>query len=399
MRWFVLISEGTVGIARPRVLVALTTSSAWSRGVLRGFMSAAHERGWTLLHYHPAANLSLVVQELEPAAAVVGPDLSAETLARLAPTPLVSVAVDRSAERIASVCVDEAAVGELALEHLLGTGLRQVSTFRLDESPFAIARERAFIDRARISGTKVAMGWGSDEAWPSRRGEDPVAILAWLRELPKPCGIFTITDGCGRTASRYARLAGLRVPEELALVGADNDVLECELMSPALSSVMIPWHELGRSAARLVRAVLSGQSMAGQRQVTSPVQVIARRSSDVLAIEDPVVARAVAWIRQNADQRLTVPMVARAVGGGRQRLERRFRGVLDRTVQKEIRSAHVERAKALLSGTQAALSEVAKCSGFTNASLMSVAFQREIGMPPGVYRRRVRQALAISNRD
>src|SRR5687768_11816819 len=156
----------------PRVLVALSTSAAWSRGILRGFMSVAHERGWMLLHYHPSADLSWVLHEFAPVAAVVGPELPGEMIAQLASAAaLVSVTVDRSAERIASVRIDEQAVARLALEHLLGTGLRQVSTFRFDESPFAIARERAFVEGARALGAKVAVGWGSYEACPVQRAE------------------------------------------------------------------------------------------------------------------------------------------------------------------------------------------------------------------------------------
>jgi LacI family transcriptional regulator len=123
--------------------------------------------------------------------------------------------------------------------------------------------------------------------------------------------------------------------------------------------------------------------------VVSPVAVAPRRSSEVLAVEDALVARAVAWIREHADRRLTVTMVTRAVGGGRQRLERRFRRALDRTIQEEIRRAHVDAAKHWLATTRAGMAEVAKRSGFTNASLLNVAFRREMGRPPGAYRRRV----------
>src|SRR6185436_6301819 len=119
----------------------------------------------------------------------------------------------------------------------LATGLRHVSTFRYDASPFAVARERAFVERARTMGARTSPGWGSDEYPASVRHEDPAAMAAWLRALPKPCGVFTCTDGWGRTVARYAHAAGLRVPEDLALVGADNDMLECELMAPPLSSV------------------------------------------------------------------------------------------------------------------------------------------------------------------
>jgi LacI family transcriptional regulator len=372
----------------PQVLVALYAHAAWSRGILRGFMATAQERAWTLLHYHPSTSLNWLASEWSPAAAVFGPELGVESLAKLAPASLISVTVDRSAAGIASVCLDEEHIAQLALEHFASQGFRQVSTFRFDESPFAVARERAFVARAGAAGIRVAAGWGNVVDGPPRRGEDPAVMVAWLRALPKPCGIFTCTDGWGRTVARYAHAAGLRVPEDLALVGADNDVLECELMAPPLSSVMIPWREVGRSAAGLVQRALAGQSIAGERVVVSPTGVMARRSSDTLAIDDELVASAVRWIRENADRRLTVPMVARAVGGGRQRLERRFRAVLDRTVQEEVRLAHVEAAKKLLSTTRARLSEVAKKSGFTNAALLNAAFQREVGMPPGLYRRR-----------
>jgi LacI family transcriptional regulator len=380
----------------PRVLVVLNTDATWSRGILRGFMAQANERDWTLLHYHPWSDLGWLASEWSPAAVVVGPELATEALAPLSPATLVSVTVDRTREGIASVCPDEEGIATLALDHLLATGLRQVSTFRFDESPFAVARERAFVERALAAGARVAPGWGTGEV---ARREEPAAMVAWLEKLPKPCGIFTCTDGWGRTVARYAHVAGLRVPEDLALVGADNDALECELISPPLSSVMIPWQEVGRNAANLVRLALSGKSIAGTRQVVSPVGVVARRSTDVLAINDDLVAKAVRWIRENANRRIGVTMVARAMGGGRQRLERRFRATLDRTVQEEIRRAHVDLAKRLLSTTRGGLGEIAKQSGFTNAALLNAAFRRELGVTPGAYRRRTQKERAQSDDD
>jgi LacI family transcriptional regulator len=375
-------------------------------------MSAAHERGWTLLHYSPLVDLNWVAGEWAPDVAVVGPGVQSASLAQFAATAIVSVTVDRSAQGIASVCLDEERIGALALRHLLSTGVRHVSTCRYNSAPFAVARERAFIEAARAAGINVAVGWGSAEALALNWAEDPAvprimpmeslrpsAMLEWLRALPKPCGIFTCTDGWARPVVRCTRVAGLRVPEDIALVGADNDALECELMAPPLSSVMIPWQEVGKSAAHLVQLALSRASSPGKRLVISPLAVQVRRSSDVLAIEDELVAQAVRWIRTNIDRRLTVTMVARAVGSARQRLERRFRRVLDRTVKDEIQRARVEAARELLRTTSAGLSEVAKRSGFTTAALLNAAFRREIGMPPGVYRRRARQELSGASED
>jgi hypothetical protein len=125
-----------------RVLIALGTEGDWARGILRGFMAAARERDWTVLHYHPACDLTGVLDDEAPTVAVVGPELGPAQIGRFAST-LVSVTVDRSADGVASVCPDEEGIAALAVEHLLATGLRQVTTFRYDESPFArLGRKR-----------------------------------------------------------------------------------------------------------------------------------------------------------------------------------------------------------------------------------------------------------------
>jgi LacI family transcriptional regulator len=382
----------------PRVLVVLNTSAAWCRGILRGFMAAAHEHDWALLHYHPDADMTWLANEWAPDVAVIGPELPADAVERLAPARLVSVNLDRTPQGIPSVCLDEEAISRLALQHLHQTGLRHFSTFRFDGSPFAIARERAFIAAVRDAGAQVTPGWGSDGAMFEKRVEKPADILEWLAQLPKPCGIFTCTDIWGRAVARYVRAAGLSVPEQVALVGVDNDVLECELISPPLSSVMVPWQELGRSAAELVRRALMPGGIEAERLSLSPIAVVPRRSSDVFAVSDPLVAQAVRWIRANAEQRVTVSMVAAAMGGGRKRLERRFRAALDRTVHDEIRRAHVDVAKKLLEATELGMVDVARQSGFTNAALLSTAFQRETGMPPGLFRRRMQHELGRPGR-
>jgi LacI family transcriptional regulator len=389
--------RGAATVEAPRVLAILNMGTGWSRGVLRGFMAAAHERRWTVLHYPPPVDLDALVQKFAPSAVLIGPDSGKVSLAQAAMVPIVSVALDLSSQGITSVCPDEERIGVLALEHLLATGLRQVSTFCLDGSQFGVARARAFVTSARKAGARVAVGWGSEGSPPLWRGEDADGIVNWLQGLPKPCGLFTCADHWARIVARYVRLAGLRVPDDIALIGVDNDVVECELLAPPLSSVMVPWQELGNHAASLVQRALHGQRIERHRWVTSPIAVAARRSSEVFAIEDTLVAKAVRWIRQNAHRHLNVPMVADAVGGGRKRLERRFRRSLDRTVQEEIRRARVETAKGLLQTTRTGLVEIAKQSGFSNAALLSVAFKREVGMPPGVYRRQVHQTLGSAN--
>jgi LacI family transcriptional regulator len=374
----------------PRVLVVLSTSAAWSRGILKGFTTVAHEHSWNILHYHPTADLDWLVREWAPQAAVLGPEVQGPWPAGLHSGATVSVNADRTAEGFASVCLDEEKIAEGALAHFLSKGLRNLTTFRFDESPFAVARDHCFCQRAAAAGARIAPGWGLDGTEPSRRQEDPAAIASWLRGLPKPCGVFACCDAWARVVARYARTSGLRVPEAMAIVGVDDDPFECELTAPALSSVAVPWRTVGQNAAWFVQSVLSGKKITGERIVVFPLHVVTRRSSDAFAIDDSLVASAVTWIHQNAETRISVPLVARAVATTRQKLERRFRAVLGRTVLQEIRGVRVEAAKRLLSTTRLELPQVAKRSGFTTAALLSVAFQREVGEPPGAYRRRVR---------
>lgn len=372
----------------PLVLVMLDTNSAWSRGILRGFTGFANERGWTVLHYRPDANVSQLVAEWKPSAVVIGPESERQVIDGLA-IPIVSVNSDRSAAGIPSVCLDDNVIANLAAEHLLATGLKNLTTVRLGAYETARARALAFEARARAANVLVPEGWSS----ASGEEEKPFSVMAWLRALPKPCGIFTCTDRWGRTIARYAQLAGLRIPEDVALIGVDNDTLECELAAPPLSSVLVPWRDVGERAAQLVLSAMAGKD-SERRSVISPLNVVARRSSDVLAVDDDLVAEAVAWIRANAERRLTVGMVVAAVGSGRQRLERAFRRVLDRTIQEEIRRSHVDVARRLLETTRADLVEIARRSGFTNATLLNLAFQRELGTAPGAYRRQMLKALS-----
>jgi len=374
-------------VSNPRVLVVLDASSGWSRGALRGFAGVAHERGWTFLHYHPTADLDWLMREWKPDVSILPPEHYRELSSQAKQQLLISINCDRTPEGIASVCVDEKKVANIASAHFLAKGVNRVSTFRFSDSPFAVEREAHFRESAIENGALVEPGWWKDNAVPPRHFEDPREITRWLVELPKPCGIFACCDSWARVVARYCRVANVRIPDEIALLGVDNDTIECELALPPLSSVAIPWHTLGREAADLAYRALAGMSITGKRVVVAPLDAVTRRSTDVLAVADPLVVKTVGWICENADRRLTVPAVCRALGTSRQRLERRFRAVLGRTVMQEIRRAHIETAKRLLSSTSLDLPKIAELSGFTNQVLLSVAFRREVGVPPGAYRR------------
>jgi LacI family transcriptional regulator len=303
---------------------------------------------------------------------------------------VVSVNDDTGNRRgVASVCLDEEAIGALAVEHLLSKGLTQLTTFRFTDDRFAVARERAFKKAARARKARLVPGWWKDRAFPPRFHEDPPALTSWVRGLPRQTGVFACTDSWASIIAQYAEVAGVRVPEDLALVGVDNDTIECDLALPPLSSVAIPWRSVGEQAAALVEQALSGGKVTGERIIVPPADVVARRSTDVRAVQDEIVVRAISWIAENASRRLTLEAVARASGCSRQRLELRFRAAIGRTVMQEVRRTRLEMAKRLLATTRTTLAEVAERCGFADAASLSVAFRRETGISPGEYRRRL----------
>ena len=379
--------------AAPHVLIALPTSAAWARWIFRGFAEVAAKAGWVVLSYPPEIDLDWVARTWPLHAAVLGPSSSRPWPAQLKGRISVAVNADRSAEGIASVCLDATRVAEQAVTHLLSRGLRTFTTFRLDPTGSGEELERRFRQAAAAAGGRLEPAWVRSEAHSPAARENPAEIVAWLSRLATPCGIFASCDSWARVIARYAPAAGLRIPEDVAVIGVDNDLTECELSEPSLSSVAVPWAWMGEEAAGLVQRALQGVSIAGERVRITTADVVVRRSSDLFGVGDSLVQHALRWIREHAGSRLSVPMVAEAVGATRQQLDRRFRRVLGSTVLEQIRRARIDIARELLSRTELPLADVAPRSGFTNVSLLSVAFQRELGLAPGAYRRRARSLL------
>ena len=374
----------------PRVLVVLDSSDAWARGALRGFANFAHQRDWVLFHYRRFDREELLRSGLTLDGAVLGPSFAGPWPEEFGACTAVSVNVDRRSEGMVSVELDWAKAAELAASHLLSRGYRHLTTYRSEA--WGTLREQHFRRFASAAGANLEPSWQSEATSAVSSGERPATVMRWLSHLPKPCGVFALCDIWARSLARYARAAHLSIPEDIAIVGVDDDVFECDVESPALSSVAVPWRDFGEAAARLLQLSFNGEALPGRQVLVPPLDVVVRRSSDGLAIDDPLVAAAVLWIRDHASSPMTVPMIAAAVGSTRQRLERRFRRQLGRTIIEELRRTRVEAARELLWTTTLPLATIAERCGFANASLLSTAFRREVGIPPGAYRKRARGA-------
>ena len=292
------------------------------------------------------------------------------------------------------VGVDHVAVGRLAATHLLERGFRHFGFVGYPDHAFSVGRESGFRTTLEAAGCRLISYHQRDPEHrdPTGLWEWDDGLRRWLAGLPRPVGILASHDPQGVELSEACRQAGLRVPEEVALVGVDNDDLLCELARPALSSVALPAERIGFEAARLLDQLLTRPRArsVGQPLLLAPLGVVTRRSSDVLAIDDPEVAAAVRFIREHAYEPIQVKDVLGEVPVSRRTLERRVRAALGYGIWEEIRRAHMERGRALLAETEMPMSEVAKHAGFSDARQLSVVFRQETGLTPTDYRRQFR---------
>jgi LacI family transcriptional regulator len=204
--------------------------------------------------------------------------------------------------------------------------------------------------------------------------------------LTRPVGVFAVDDAWGFQLAAVCSQAGLHVPEEVAIVGVDNDDLLCELARPSLSSIPLSAHKVGLEAAALLNQMLQGAPAPEESLLIPPADVVCRRSSDILAIADEDVSQAVRFIRDHGHEPLRVEHVLAAVPVARRSLERRFRAVLGHGILVEIRHAHVQRACRLLTETDFSIATIAESAGFSGPKQFWLAFQQFLGQTPKEFR-------------
>jgi len=287
--------------------------------------------------------------------------------------------------RIPVVDVDNLAVGRMAAEYLLSLGFRHFAFFG-NVAAYSGLREKAFLQRLEEASVRAAVFHGE----PLRQMSSPkmdAQTRKWLQQLPKPVGMFVCNDATARVLADLCGQLGLHVPDEVALLGVDDDQLECLLTSPPLSSIAIPGERIGYEAAKLLDRAMTAPNSPVRRVFLPPMHVAARQSTDTMATDDPVVVAALRYIQAHAAEGVNVAGVVHGIGIGRRDLERKFRAILGRSVLQELHRARIAQAQKLLAGTDLPMPTVARLSGFSSAQRLTVVFHQVCGLPPTACRR------------
>jgi LacI family transcriptional regulator len=291
---------------------------------------------------------------------------------------------------ISTVKTDDKIIAEWAADHLLGKGITNFAycgmrTRALDR--WIEIRRDSFCQRIAEHGYRCAVFTGRRYA-PRRWDLLQAELQQWLAGLAKPVGIMACNDSRGRHLLEACRKLGLNVPDDVAVVGVDDDELMCELAIPPLSSIAQAAEEIGYQAAQLLDHFMRGRRRRPTHITVQPTCLVPRQSTDMVAVDDPIVSGALRFIRQHATERIGVPDVVRHLDVSRSTVETRLKQHLGRTVHDEIQRLRLDVARRLVTTSDLPLHVIAERSGFSSIHYMSAVFQRELGHPPGHLRRR-----------
>ncbi len=285
---------------------------------------------------------------------------------------------------------DNTAIGHLGAEHFIERGYHHFGFCGFVNDGWSCERRDGFLEALTLAGHDCNV---FDVEWPGDLtpfwdAKQTAALAAWLRRLPKPAAIMASNDLRGIQVISAAQTAGLLVPEEVAVLGANNDSIRCDLSYPPLSSVAPNAFQSGYHAAETLALLIAGRKPDSYDRRVEPLGVVTRHSSDVLAIDDKNVAAALSFIREHACQGITVDQVLQHAFVSRSQLEKKFRRYLGRSPQAEIRGIQVAKIRQLLLETGFPLKKIAELTGFEHVEYMCVMFKRLTGDSPGSYRKK-----------
>ena len=380
-----------------KVALLIETSNTYARDVLHGIRAWQREHGGWTLRLSEQGRGEGVPDWLRDwrGDGVIARVESARMAAALRRKriPVVDVSAALPEPVFPRVMTDGAAATRLAFEHLRERGFEHFGY--CGDVRFLWARQRGDYFRAEVARAgKAFFDYQPRGARARRPGGDHEmrALARWLAQLPRPAGVLACYDIRGQHVLEACQLAALRVPDDIAVIGIHNDELVCDLCQPPLTSVMPDARRAGYEAAALLARMMDGERLPARIHHVPPIGIACRQSTDVVAVSDEKVAAAVRFMREHAHRGIGVGDVLRAVPMSRTLLERRFKALLGRTPHEHLLRTRLDRVRALLATTDLSVGAIAEKAGFAYQEYLTVAFRRETGMTPKVFRREHRTA-------
>ncbi len=392
---------------RPRVALLVESSRAYGRGILAGVAKYVREHEpWSVFYQE----LSLcdetpdwfkkwegegIITRLENNN-VVG-------LVQRLKVPVVYLRKVRSTAGMPTLLTDNFAVGQMGFEHFRERGFRHFAFCGFNGADYSNERREGFVKNVEAAGLRCHVYYDSQASGKSKTAgyeneglKDGGMVANWIKKLPKPVGVMTCNDMRGQQVLNTCRALGVAVPDEVAVIGVDNDEVLCTLSDPPLSSLVPDTERIGYETAALLARMMRGAKPSATQIFIKPKGVVTRRSTEVLAVEDRQIAAATRFIREHACEGIDVSDVLRAVPMSRSTLDRRFFSLMNCSPKDEILRVRLNRAKQLLAESDFSLPLIAEKVGLEHGEYLSRIFKKRVGLTPSEFRS---QAIIQNLRD
>ncbi len=380
-----------------KVALLIESSRAYGRGLLRGAAAYARSHGPWSIYQHERALGDAIPAWFEDwkgdgIIARVESRMLAEKIRKLG-IPTVELRGVYEIPNVPTIETNDLAVSRMGCDHLLELGFRRIAYCGFANANYSERRKQFVVDYLAESGIIPEI-----LDTPKIEATDTTSIEAegllherelgeWLITLDKPVGLIACNDVRARQVLTACRDYEILVPDEIAVIGIDNDELVCELADPPLSSVQNDTFQIGYQAAEQLELMMRGIPAPRKRILVNPIGVIARRSTDVLAVDDKEVAKAMRLIRDQTRSGISVNDIANELEISRSTLDRRFAKAIGRSPKSEINRVLINSVKQLLIDTDYKLPQIANMAGFEYTEYMCTLFKEKTGVTPGEYRR------------
>jgi LacI family transcriptional regulator len=284
-----------------------------------------------------------------------------------------------------SMVTDDLMIGKMASEYLLRLGFKNFAYYGLEGFLWAAMRGHKFADSLSEYGHTPFIY--KPPAQRKRLSEQP-PLIKWLHSLPKPVAVFACSDDRGLEVIEACKSADLHIPQDVAILGASNDDLACTLSNPQLSSIARDIEKAGYETAALLDELMQGKKMESQKIVLEPLYVVARQSTNILAIEDCDVVKAIHFIRNNSNKFIQVGDVVNETSVTQRTLLKKFRKLVGRSINEEILHSRIDHICRMLVETNLSISEMVLQVGYSDINHISRCFKKIKGMTPLAYHKK-----------
>jgi LacI family transcriptional regulator len=365
-----------------KIVLLLETSRAFGRQLIIGIARYSRLYGpWSF--YKEPIDLKSSIPHLtnwKPDGIIMRDSLITKELLKLKIPTILAIHDSKYPKDLPVIKTDSYSIAKMASEHLLEKGLKNFAFCGFDNYDWSKERRLYFSRFNSKAGYKTHIYIQPKRIKKDDWQNELQHVSEWIKSLPKPVGIFACNDDRGQHILEVCKSINLNVPEDVAVIGVDNDPMVCEIGDPPLTSIALNVESAGYEAAKLLDQLIDKKKVGLRKMIVTPSHVVQRQSTDIFAVNDDEVATAIRYIKNNAKNKILVKDVVKATSISRRTLEKRFKKTIHRSIYREIQQVRIELISKLLVETDLSISQITSLFSFTGVEHISRYFKKEKGV-------------------